>query len=806
MNLLIRFWNLFSLKRSSEYKEKLKEYQLFSQFLPFSLSMITNVCCDEKRGILASPNSSLFQLIFPQIDNVESTDNEKGEIHGENEKSFLLEILNIDRRDKKLHFEDGQWRYFSSHLKCFRKVFNKQNLKFLRRFIQLNDVCLCEIEELLDRTNDLQSTLSTSITPMKKCSISFVKKIICEVDENRFNQFFTVIEDESNSAFSIGILSLVMDRCKYFWDGNNMVELDKELKLHIFDHCQQLLMNQECNVHAICYSPIQMNQMAKSLKDFTELPVNSSRFFRWFPHGTILMGIVITSHRPLDNMILLVHQLRELFIRFIYFSEETTIRTNTFASKLGLETGWNCHICLDENEDDNEKEIANFADLPLGVSSMRNHIAKKDNVPLLVSIFSQTTEESRKEMMRIMIENSEKLLHLSNVNFCCPNNYENSEPFTHLNCTLSPKEIHDCLAEVKEEKKRTTNSNNSYSIHHFNQSSIYELIALIHHSRSLTEIFTSTFYLFLHQQFLLFLFNIFLFILSLSRYYYNLENTKRKLNNRLFETHFMKCLTSYIPTIVFWYSVTLIPLQTICFFLFKIYLYIYQCYPLLYRPRPIIRYERGDSLFQNESENCNENLLENNIPRANVQMTDEMLEEDLIEQVNNLSHLNKSCPLINRMKPRSLISVFISFLIRFILPVFLFVSFILLKITVSKLSCEIESEIFYMNLLLYLILLVLWEDMYNEHFDWNNFKNCPKFSLIIWAFIFFLSALEVPLSYTLQPEEPPNIYLFLLLLFFALFYFISLKLVKYFETKTFKDIEGRARLDFQTKLGLNSPF
>mmetsp|Transcript_18612 Transcript_18612/g.37301 ORF Transcript_18612/g.37301 Transcript_18612/m.37301 type:complete len:448 (+) Transcript_18612:2098-3441(+) len=108
-------------------------------------------------------------------------------------------------------------------------------------------------------------------------------------------------------------------------------------------------------------------------------------------------------------------------VRFVYFSPRNMRRSKELASKLGLEMGWNCAISLRPlhgQEHDEHRMISSYADwdvnakLPHGVEEIRRHVADVDNVPLLVSLFTDSTEDSTKSMVEIFKENSDTVLVL----------------------------------------------------------------------------------------------------------------------------------------------------------------------------------------------------------------------------------------------------------------------------------------------------------------------------------------------------------------------------------------------------------
>lgn len=48
----------------------------------------------------------------------------------------------------------------------------------------------------------------------------------------------------------------------------------------------------------------------------------------------------------LKRQVQLIEQLDQACIRFVHFSKENELRSRVFSEKMGLESGWNCHISL----------------------------------------------------------------------------------------------------------------------------------------------------------------------------------------------------------------------------------------------------------------------------------------------------------------------------------------------------------------------------------------------------------------------------------------------------------------------------
>jgi magnesium-transporting ATPase (P-type) len=81
------------------------------------------------------------------------------------------------------------------------------------------------------------------------------------------------------------------------------------------------------------------------------------------------------------------------------------------AKQFGLDTDWNVCILLAEPEkgelDKGAARTHGTSKLPRGVSAIRQHLKSVDNVPLLVSLFAECDHDNMAEMIRIYKENGE---------------------------------------------------------------------------------------------------------------------------------------------------------------------------------------------------------------------------------------------------------------------------------------------------------------------------------------------------------------------------------------------------------------
>jgi hypothetical protein len=146
--------------------------------------------------------------------------------------------------------------------------------------------------------------------------------------------------------------------------------------------------------------------------------------YRRLQTGQVFLGLVATRHQPTPEVPQLVDELHRIGVRFVFFSSMNRRKSIAFAERIGLETDWNFYISLkDAPVDSHAREASpansgahvkhkkhNVSKLPVGVSSIREHLEKIDNVPLLVSLFTDSTFDTAAEMIKIMQENGETVL------------------------------------------------------------------------------------------------------------------------------------------------------------------------------------------------------------------------------------------------------------------------------------------------------------------------------------------------------------------------------------------------------------
>uniref|UniRef100_A0A3Q2FPS6 Transmembrane protein 94 n=1 Tax=Cyprinodon variegatus TaxID=28743 RepID=A0A3Q2FPS6_CYPVA len=297
------------------------------------------------------------------------------------------------------------------------------------------------------------------------------------------------VRDSSSSVqmLSHGSADLILEACTDFWDGTDIYPLSGSDK-KVLDFYQRAVLSGYCS--AFAYKPMQVSlssqldgkcvQLASGPCLFSGVELPSTTPIKhsllrnsWSSDegigegveredcvqalsGQIFMGMVSSQFQAKLDTVRLIDALVTACIRFVYFSMEDELRSKVFAEKMGLETGWNCHISLTPNgdgpcegaasspshgslhedlhhsrdeaegpllsEEEAQSDLASFqpadsdvpsfledcnrAKLPRGIHQVRPHLKNIDNVPLLVPLFTDCTPDMC-EMMKIMQENRE---------------------------------------------------------------------------------------------------------------------------------------------------------------------------------------------------------------------------------------------------------------------------------------------------------------------------------------------------------------------------------------------------------------
>ncbi|XP_052850994.1 LOW QUALITY PROTEIN: transmembrane protein 94 [Drosophila gunungcola] len=208
------------------------------------------------------------------------------------------------------------------------------------------------------------------------------------------------------SLFTQGTADIILDCCDDFWDGIDLRPLSAQDRKRALDFYQRSALTSYCTafayrplrhgIHGALSGPqrsggeclylelppeskLRMQHVDKTHCDFQgghhvklshSISTDSLLFseskdeecndvegcFEMQCHQ-VFIGMVTMQYQAQNDIVRLVEHLERACIRFVHFSKENELRSRVFSEKMGLESGWNCHISLlSEPETENEKD------------------------------------------------------------------------------------------------------------------------------------------------------------------------------------------------------------------------------------------------------------------------------------------------------------------------------------------------------------------------------------------------------------------------------------------------------------------
>lgn len=395
----------------------------------------------------------------------------------------------------------------------------------------------------------------------------------------------------SHQLLTQGTADIILDACDDFWSGKDLRPLKDEERKRAQDFYQRNVLTSYCT--AFAYRPLRhgitgmlnskttelsscdvaylelppesfdrTRHLEKNLCDFEghslthsissdsllfsdmkEEPVSDVEGCYEMQCHQIFIGMITMQYQAQTDIVQLIERFEKACIRFVHFSKENELRSRVFSEKMGLESGWNCHISLlssdshsniqspkashqldekpilnitnesthdeysrllphasnfettkafsssapceisnpesqhpqedaesskstisnhdsvmeethphedihnqsisittDSSEQSNQIPIyiSNRAKLPRGIKNIEPHIQNVDNVPLLVSLFTDCLPEATEEMLRIMQKYGEVCLVLGS----SANASSNVKIFLQANCSIAVEPLY----------------------------------------------------------------------------------------------------------------------------------------------------------------------------------------------------------------------------------------------------------------------------------------------------------------------------------------------------------------------------
>ena len=196
----------------------------------------------------------------------------------------------------------------------------------------------------------------------------------------------------THHLISQGTADIILDSCIDAWTGADLETLSEDTRKKILDFYQRASLSSYCT--AFSYRPLLTKLPWQDVPDYLQLPTHTHPFYSQYVdnaevadadalqnvghislgdrsstcHGQpgenqlkspeealaclemecnqTFLGMVQMQYQALVDLVQLIDLLEKACIRFVHFSKENELRSRVFSEKMGLESGWNCHISL----------------------------------------------------------------------------------------------------------------------------------------------------------------------------------------------------------------------------------------------------------------------------------------------------------------------------------------------------------------------------------------------------------------------------------------------------------------------------
>ncbi|XP_075252166.1 transmembrane protein 94-like isoform X9 [Convolutriloba macropyga] len=360
-----------------------------------------------------SDTGSMNAVYVPEVMDLSCDHNESFFVHFDDERwqqhlpSLKPLGLNILLNTCNEYVEDSYTK-FADHLLCVSSLENHSIAVVNRSWTRaLQSRCACELSEAIgfaknatesyEVKNYIQSFReSQPFDPSDTFKMRRIKAILRKKTPFPF-LCSVVVHDTSTGLqqlFTQGTADMLCDVCPDFWDGKGIHPLSPELRKKIHDFYTRASLSAYCT--AFAYRPV-FSDFSKVLDNFyLELPggkkfqpnptsvladmenvhstdfVSDAKGLAKAQSGQIFLGMVVMQYKAMPDVLDLIEDFESRCIRFVHFSHENELRSRIFAEKLGLETGWNCHVSLFANSSGNEHQSSEHSSKAASLTTLRS--------------------------------------------------------------------------------------------------------------------------------------------------------------------------------------------------------------------------------------------------------------------------------------------------------------------------------------------------------------------------------------------------------------------------------------------------
>lgn len=273
---------------------------------------------------------------------------------------------------------------FCAHITC-QAMYNEDLVPVSQRR------CLCELakqmgfSEQAQEPFNLEQQLSTfrHVPADMACKDRLARSLMITKLKFPFPHMVSVLMRDTGSRklelMSQGTADIVLDSCSDYWDGYDICPLTEKDRKKILDFYHRTSLSAYCTAFSYRPTSCVVRNGVSLTKFYMELPIDPTHLYRAArtptPHIStealfgdeehteyeeveniddcfhmqckqIFIGMVTMQYQAKSDMVSMIEQLDEACIRFVHFSKENELRSRVFSEKMGLESGWNCHISL----------------------------------------------------------------------------------------------------------------------------------------------------------------------------------------------------------------------------------------------------------------------------------------------------------------------------------------------------------------------------------------------------------------------------------------------------------------------------
>ncbi|KAJ0177027.1 hypothetical protein K1T71_007036 [Dendrolimus kikuchii] len=279
------------------------------------------------------------------------------------------------------------YAHFCAHLTC-EALYSEDLVPVTNRR------CLCELAKQIGFTDSVANayTVEECLAVFRHLQADTIRR------ETRFvrslhlstrvkvplpHMLAVLVKDQANQLQMLtqGTADIILDSCVDYWNGKDLTPISPSDRKKIIDFYQRNSLTAYCT--AFAYKPLTRGISSSLAHMYLELPADSRQLYaphsqQWADapalhfHSTdsllfnevtdddvkdaegffdiqcnqVFIGMVTMQYQAQSDMVELIERLERACIRFVHFSKENELRSRVFSEKMGLESGWNCHISL----------------------------------------------------------------------------------------------------------------------------------------------------------------------------------------------------------------------------------------------------------------------------------------------------------------------------------------------------------------------------------------------------------------------------------------------------------------------------